>query len=173
MQAVENKPQFQSDRSISVTNSAENATALFEPGLHVVSRTQLRERCVDPFVQSTTRLDLTIRLFQLLDWIESFGVKSEAWVDGSYTTSKVDPRDVDLVIFIDRGDIELLTNSAYAEFLQIQDRALIKARYNCDVYVDPLGDSDRSKYWRFKFGSDNRTNLSKGIAVIKLDGSTH
>lgn len=153
------------------TTTDANDYALFEPGLHVVTREQLRVVCVDPFPTSATRLDLTTKCFQFLDWFESFRVRGDIWVDGSFTTSKIDPRDIDLVAFVDSTDIDQLENSRYNEFCQLKDRPLIRARYNCDVYVDPLGDEARVAYWRGKLGRDERIGLSKGIAVLKIHGS--
>lgn len=150
---------------------SQSERALLEPGLHVVSRTQLRSRFVDPFPQSTSRVDLTTRLMAFFDLIDSIGVAGEIWLDGSYTTSKLDPNDVDIVVFIVRTDIDKLADDQYNRLMQLKDRPLMSARYNCDVYVDPLGDIDRTQYWRSKFGTDSRTQVSKGIAVIKFDGS--
>lgn len=96
------------------------------------------------------------------------------WIDGSYTTTKQKPNDIDVVSFIDAVDIK--------EHLKAFDMNLSqgypKFKYNIDGYIvikfpegTPYYDKitlDRYNYWKKWFGKD-RNNNPKAIIEIKND----
>ncbi|HEX4334535.1 MAG TPA: hypothetical protein VH062_01405 [Polyangiaceae bacterium] len=87
-------------------------------------------------------------------------------LNGSFTTSKVDPGDMDLVVEV---DVAILMNSVAVQALLAGSAS--KPRYSCDAYVVPVFPPTDPQYttvtehlrayWRKWFGQD-RAGLKKG-----------
>lgn len=94
------------------------------------------------------------------------------WIDGSYTTSKQKPNDIDVVTFIDYLDFDI---TRITKFDMNLSRGYPKFKYNIDGYVVvlfPQGHPhhritiDRLNYWKKWFGHDRDKN-PKAIIEIK------
>lgn len=142
---------------------------LLEPGLHIFDEQGLRVAFVDPFPASQRRLELLTRFLSLTQLIRSIGLDSEAWLDGSFVTTKPDPEDVDVVFFFDRAQIDTLRAPEHRTLIQLSNRPLMLVRYLCDVYYDPADDQARRDYWLQKFGHDRNGHGRKGIAVFRIE----
>jgi len=92
------------------------------------------------------------------------------WVDGSFTTTKQEPRDIDVVTFVNYLDFkpELLL------FDMNRTQGAVKAVYNVDsylVFVVPsdhknyLDYMDQIAYWTKQFGHDRQKNKKGRIEV--------
>ena len=57
--------------------------------------------CVDPFSLSSTRPIICKGLDVLVTVLELCDVVGELWVDGSFLTEKINPKDVDVVLRVD------------------------------------------------------------------------
>ena len=93
------------------------------------------------------------------------------WIDGSFTTRKTDPDDVDIVVWVRESDAESLSPERLILFdslLHIRNHDRIKAMYDVDVHLDnPDKQSARDK-WADLFGKD-RSNLNpKGIFTLLI-----
>ena len=101
------------------------------------------------------------------------------WIDGSFTTIKQEPNDIDIVCFI--------WHEHFVEGVYIKDefkifdtnlsRAQCKKVYNVDGYLVPVFPKehplygwyqDRIAYWKRQFGND-RSNRPKGIVEIAYE----
>ncbi|GLI46031.1 DUF6932 family protein [Methanoculleus bourgensis] len=71
------------------------------PGTFRPSLTEFKRRFVEEFSLSTTRAALYINYIAYCGLLCSYDVASRHWVDGSYTTAKSDPQDIDMVIHLD------------------------------------------------------------------------
>jgi hypothetical protein len=111
----------------------------------------------------------------LIDRLVKDGIKGDLWLDGSFTTEKIDPADVDVVLKSPAYDYDAGT----AEYRATIDWVIsnLKATHKCDSYVlferqtgDPLYDEWKwwYSYWHVKWGF-NREEDPKGIVVIPLD----
>ncbi len=148
---------------------------LFDPGLHMISLNDLRRICVNDFPLSTTRHVIMDGFLKLLNRIKSIGIEGELWIDGSFLTDKIDPRDLDFVLSV---SAEHYDNSS-EEMRSILDEITkddLKPNYACDCYLKtewpkghPLyGEGQRlRRYWINLFGHA-RGGDEKGIAVIRL-----
>lgn len=95
------------------------------------------------------------------------------WFGGSYTTTKPNPNDVDLVNFID--PLTIINNSdKILHFINSNDNDTAKTVYSVDGYLIPLFEQtdprykillDRKAYWKNWFGHDRNKNPK---AVIKV-----
>src|SRR5437867_4233140 len=102
------------------------------------------------------------------------GIAGELWVNGTFLTKKIDPRDVHVL---------LILSSAFVDNATLAQRnclawfgSNLKASHLCDTYIhtefpanDPRyweGDFMRA-YWTKQFGF-SRSELFKGIALVSL-----
>jgi len=155
-------------------------TADFPPllplGFHPKTVTELRQMCVDGFPLSTTRAGIMAGFESVVDRLVKSWVVGDLWVDGSFLTEKIDPKDVDVVLRIGAG----LYNTGLPEQRDAVNWIIAnqKATLKRDTYAlmeyppdDPLyteGEWWRA-YWHVKWGF-SRDEDPKGIAVISLPG---
>lgn len=102
-------------------------------------------------------------------------IPGDLWLDGSFLTEKIDPKDVDLVVAID-GDA--IYDNGTPEQRAALDWAIAnqKATLRCDSYVlmeYPLGHHLRTEgeWWRVywhKLWGFSREDDPKGIVVVSL-----
>jgi len=132
---------------------------------------EFKERFVIGFENSVTRTDIFYRYLNYCNRMGYLEVVVKQWVDGSYSTNKENPNDIDLVTHIDA----LKANESaelHEDLTKLLDNAHCKSQYRCDVYVIPiypkeLPDEYRiykksEKYWSKWFGHDREGN-PKGI----------
>jgi hypothetical protein len=114
-------------------------------------------------------------LWTLAACLAQRNVGKELWIDGSFLTEKIDPKDADLILVLP----EDFDNAASAEQLGIcnwWDGPEPKRMFRCDTYSlprIPLGDPAyllylrQELYWKKTFGT-SRDGDAKGIGRILL-----
>jgi hypothetical protein len=114
-------------------------------------------------------------LEQVVFQLNKSGLALEVWVDGSFSTEKLNPEDSDIAIRVNGAQYDAATPAAKAPLVWASKMDL-KPTHKCDSYVfseypagHPLWDYGqwRRAYWLTKFGYD-RAEQPKGLAVIKL-----
>lgn len=150
--------------------------SLLPAGLHPLSLAEVRVLCVDAFPLSASRGAIMGGLESVVDDLGRQGIEGEIWVDGSFLTGKIDPRDVDIVLRI-RAQFYDEAPPAQQAVIEMIGSNLKNAR-RCDSYVfaewpegHPLHEAGRRlhDYWLGWFGHD-RSGAPKGIAVLTLGG---
>ena len=126
---------------------------------------QLEAYFVDPFNGSATRRTLASGLRTYLNALRLAGVSFEVWLDGSFTTQKVDPNDVDLVVFADPNEINRLPPALQTYLQGMFDRTSAKHQFGCDVFFTLSSNEVQRSYWRGWYGFD-RLEQPKGIALL-------
>jgi hypothetical protein len=91
---------------------------LFPPGLHDVAEHELDNHFLSAFGESKTRPALIAGLRAFLKGLSRAGIAFEVWLDGSFCTKKIDPNDIDLVVFADENEINRL-DPALQHYLEI------------------------------------------------------
>lgn len=138
---------------------------------------EMREVFVSPFPASVTRHVVFAGYEKHRSELETLKIDIEQFIDGSFTTSKVDPGDVDLVCFADAHIIDSLPPEKQDELLQLVRGPATRATHHCDAYfcatlpdTDPLFSKMRAqrKYWMGEFGFD-RLDKPKGIVRSQLN----
>ena len=143
-----------------------------------MSLSEVRTLCVDSFPSSTTRQQIIEGLEKIIAALKSKNIPGEVWIDGSFVTGKMNPKDVDLVL---RCPAEFYENSTQdqrdtVDWLQSN----LKEEYLCDSYCFmewPEGHSNywlgeyMYSYWMRQFGFSRGSEM-KGIAVVPLLGGT-
>jgi hypothetical protein len=140
---------------------------LFPPGLHAVDESDLSARFVDAFASSTTRRPLLVGLQSFLNALRRAGVAFEVWLDGSFCTEKIDPNDIDLVVFADPIDLNRLDPAKQTYLSGVLDRTNARRQFGCDVLFAPSNDMNMRSYWRGWYGFDRRER-PKGIVSLTV-----
>lgn len=139
---------------------------LLSPGLHDIQEDDLKNHFLSKFPGSRTREPLISGFNKYLSQLRRFGVTFEIWVDGSFTTDKENPNDIDIVVFGSESELNVLPqghqNGLRALLL---DRETIKQRYGLDVLFSVSEDQNQRSYWRGWYGFDRNEN-PKGIARL-------
>lgn len=141
---------------------------LFPPGLHPVAEEDLDNHFLNAFAGSSTRPTLLDGLRRFINALRRADVAFEVWLDGSFCTQKLDPSDVDLVVFADSATLNGLDSGRQA-YLQglLLDRVSARRQFGCDVLFAPADDANLRSYWRGWYGFD-RSEQAKGIAKLEV-----
>ena len=138
-------------------------------GIHDYTMVEFIQRFVEQFPTSQSRTRILESLVLFFRELLQTGTPHEIWIDGSYATSKVNPNDADVVVFL---------HHSQAIVLQPQCTLLRKKYYpTLDLYFavavsdetqkatsanDFLKIQNNRNYWRGQFGFD-REDKPKGI----------
>lgn len=153
--------------------------SLFPLGFHHLTVEDVEQVCVDQFPLSTIRGSIFSGLVTFIQTLSAAQIAGELWVDGSYLTEKINPKDIDLILRVDGA----LYNSGTPEQRQAIDWVIAnqKLTLKCDSYAlfeyptgHPLHDEGRWWYswWHRQWGF-SREDDPKGIVVLALSaGST-
>lgn len=150
---------------------------LLSPGFHLMTLDDVTRLCVDEFPLSTTRAPIMDGIAHLCETLDNEGIQCDAWLDGSFLTQKIDPRDVDVVFrilaeFLDRGSPHQRRIIEWATHLDRYDT------HKCDTYAwleHPPGhryfpdSKELGEKWAKWFG-ESRGGVPKGIAVVQICG---
>lgn len=147
---------------------------LLPVGFHPTTVAGLRSQCVTPFTLSTTRPLIMSGLEIVHSELVDATVQGELWVDGSFLTEGIDPRDVDLVL---KADGDFYDNAAPAQRSRMDwFGSNLRATHFCHSFLlleYPEGHSFYSvgewmrAYWIRQFGF-SRAGRHKGISVVTL-----
>lgn len=140
---------------------------LLEPGLHDFKLSEIGNHFLQDFPASETRKILIDGLNAFIDYLSEIGAPIELWIDGSFTTHKINPNDIDLVIFSPAAVINALPPEKQKLFQSLTDRPTIKSHFGCDVLFCPSEDEAMRSYWRGWYGYD-RYERPKGIARVMV-----
>lgn len=148
-----------------------NENGYLTPGFHDWTEREILEKLVLPFSESKTRLQNYTGYLQLCKILKDAAIPFEQWIDGSFSTSKMDPGDIDLLTVIDKDLLDALPENVQNQIAVIFRGKQTKAALNCDSFLlvkvpDNHPDFNcfrqNRKYWMGEFGFD-RGDLPKGI----------
>ena len=91
----------------------------------------------------------------------------EVWLDGSFCTEKVNPNDIDLVVFADPTELNGLDPATQSHLSGLLDRANARRQFGCDVLFAQSNDMNMRSYWRGWYGFD-RSEQPKGIVCLTV-----
>ena len=100
--------------------------------------------------------------------LSEIGVHADLWIDGSFVTKKLSPRDIDVVLYVG----EELTKTQFQFIRRLRSKSAAngnysRTHYGCDFYVTS-SESGRV-YWLRWYGHDRKNN-QKGIIVVHING---
>lgn len=141
---------------------------ILPPGLHEVGVSEIDNHFASEFPDSITRLKLIAGFRLFIDTLKQFGISFEIWIDGSFTTNKTNPNDIDLVVFSSANSINQLDTIKKQDLLSLFDRQETKRKFGLDAFFSTSEEQNARSYWRGWFGFD-RNEKPKGIAKVVLE----
>lgn len=144
------------------------------PLLEPLSFSEFELRHIQGHPDSTTRPAIFISYQDYLrDFRSLIGVGFKQWVNGSFTTKKTDPKDIDIINFISH---DVITDSSIEDLAVFQTHGGSRDRYQVDAYIIPVYPLESEKYWRVtllmanswasKFGFEENTGKEKNVAQL-------
>ncbi len=109
------------------------------------------------------------------------------YVNGSYTTNKEEPGDIDILVILDGLTVDEGPDELYEEYIEINDLETIKETYSCHTWCvldyNPNDFEVLHKYhndiknaviswWQTNFMDEERTTLdpdTKGVIILSQD----
>jgi hypothetical protein len=142
------------------------------PLLEPLTWSDFEARHVQQHLTSTTRGPIFLGYQDYLrDFRLATGVGFKQWVNGSFTTSKLDPCDVDVVNFVPNSAITDVT-----QFATFQTNGGSRDKYRVDAYLIPVYPAHTIEYmtvtlltansWASDFGFDRETGKEKNVAQL-------
>lgn len=144
-------------------------TPLLENGFKEIALWQLDNIFLEPFGENDQRKQLINRLNAYISEFLYLNLNAELWIDGSFTTHKPEPQDIDVVFLLDESEINGLDEKKQKLFKDLFiNREIIKARYSVDVYFIDKNDESEKQNWITTYGFDTKKLNSKGIYKIQF-----
>ncbi len=141
---------------------------LLAPGLHDLELNEIENYFLKGFPDSKTRQPLIDGLNSYIHQLSRVGIDIELWIDGSFTTHKKDPADIDLVLFFMESVVQTLPSEKQQLLKRlVLQRATMRKNFGCDVYFGLSDNSDHRSEWEEWYGFD-RDKQPKGIARITV-----
>lgn len=149
---------------------------LLHAGLHNKSIQEIEDLCVSSkqFALSKTRPDIMEGLKTIVNKIKEVGIIGDLWINGSFLTQKIDPEDVDIVLFLSNDQVE----NALEEQMEVLNwiNENLKDDLRCDSYTAPQWPMNHPDYeygqelhdYWLKWYSSSRVKAKKGIAVLNI-----
>lgn len=144
---------------------------LLNAGFQEIGFWQLDQQFLEPFGENDRRLHLINRFRLYLDELSKLGIPLEIWLDGSFTTHKPEPDDIDIVTWVNVNDVDQLHPNHRIKFKGlILDRDRVRSLYDVDVYLGVLTSLPEREKWQTTFGFDQTPDKKqKGIFKLTLN----
>jgi len=156
-----------------------NQLGYLSPGFHNWTHSEINDRLVIAFPESSTRSAIFQGYSNLCEDMLGLCHQIEQWVNGSFATKKLDPNDIDLVSIFPKEIVDSFDDTQQTLFATLVSGAKTKDNYRCDSYFVPLVDEDDPNwpkikelldYWEKWWGED-RNGLPKGKIRVHLESS--
>lgn len=142
---------------------------LFEKGFKQIALWQLDSTFLEPFEENEHRKYLIDRLNAFINEFQFLGLEAEIWIDGSFSTHKPEPQDIDVVFLLDQKAVASLDSKKEKLFQELfMKREEVRVRYSLDVYFIDKDDMEDKQKWISTYGFDSRKMNSKGIYKLEL-----
>ncbi len=143
------------------------------PGIHKYTFAKFEKQFVLDFITSETRLNIYENFRKWFEQLLKISAPKYMWLNGSFLTKKINPNDLDLVVFYYPEDISASVAGKLGSFIHESAK-----QYFCDAYfclsLRHLNEVQKSQfgnyeimetYWMGQFGFD-RNRIPKGIIEI-------
>lgn len=130
-------------------------------GIHLATWVEFEER----FVTNTRRRALFLGFCKAADLLAAAGCR-KVFIDGSYTTSKPEPNDIDACWSIVGVDADIL-DPVFFDFAD--GRRAQKERFGCEFFPAEISEGSTGLLW-IEFFSLDRDGRKKGLVALELGG---
>ncbi len=141
-------------------------------GIHDCSAEEFEELFVEQFPTSQSRRPIFCSLIDFIQELFQTGIPEEIWIDGSYATSKINPNDADVVVFLQYPQFSMLNpqlNLLRQKYCPTLDLYFAVAASEQTQRIFSVNDFNKIQnnrnYWRGQFGFDREDN-PKGIVRL-------
>lgn len=145
-------------------------------GIQPASVGDVKAALVDAFTESRTRRPVFEEWMQLRERVGAIVTLREQWVDGSFTTRKRDPADIDVATFLDAVEVDALGADDQETLNALMGSKSTEGLPLCDSFalvVYPQGHPMHDAYLVMKetfettfYGYDSRANVAKGFLEV-------
>lgn len=144
-----------------------NEKGLLNPGFSEYKLDEFEKIFVNSFNESQSRKAIFNGFIKWMKQLLTFCYPDEIWVDGSFVTNKVNPNDMDIVVFVDL--IVLYNNKR-----ELEEMRKFGEENLCDTYIAFSPNEhypgniklvNHRNYWKGQFGFDREDN-PKGIVKL-------
>jgi hypothetical protein len=148
---------------------------MFPLGFHRLTMLNVEQTCVDSFPLSKSRRALWLGLTTFHGRLIDAGVAGELWIDGSFLTEKIDPKDVDVVVRCSHALYDAGTEPQRVALDWVNENQ--SDTLGCDSYLLLEYPPDHAlheegqwaySYWHAKWGFSRPPEMPKGIVVVEL-----
>jgi len=149
----------------------DNFDNLAPPGAISTDLTNIEMSFVRAFPSSSTRETLWKNYLAFLSELQTVvGTGFFQWIDGSFTTTKLTPRDIDLVTFLNWQVYELHEDKISDWRKTLKNKGL--DGYFVKIYpknhrLHYLYEADRA-FWNYQFSYNTRTRKNKGFLQLNF-----
>ena len=140
--------------------SKQDYPPLFREGLQLTTLDEVQVLCVDAFPNSMSRPRLMAGLRALVEMLAKDKIPADLWIDGSFVTRKLEPADVDVVLYVGEQTELTKAQGERLEWFSSKDdthAAQMLSEYGCDCYFTQLR-KHLVSYWMRQFGRDRGGN---------------
>ena len=144
---------------------------IFPPGFSEITVDALESSFVAPGFDTPLRRRLTGQLRAFIMELARIRVHGDVWIDGSYTTRKPHPQDVDIALVMSPAALQALAGEERKQLGYYGDqdgRAYVRRRWQVDFYIINAMDRQRVRYWRTLFSNNPDQSNPKGIPFVRL-----
>jgi hypothetical protein len=92
----------------------------------------------------------------------------DIWVDGSFLTSKSEPNNINVVLWIPSDHIDACTQAQFDELRRLQDLTGILKKYGVHLFLTAAEDTEDAELFRDWFTGAYGPYETKGFAKITL-----
>ena len=142
-----------------------NADGLLPPGVHEGSVAEIRER-FGQFRETDGRVRLQAKLEAFVAEVKATGLVAALIVNGSFTTGKARPGDVDLIVIL-RAEADLATDFRPDQYNVLSARR-VRSRYAFDVWYSTGAAETLEPVIEFFAQVRERPGLRKGMVKVTL-----
>ncbi len=148
---------------------------MLTPGFHDCTVAEFLAMFVDGFPTSQRRKLIADTLLDFSSEVFSSGIPYEFWIDGSYVTTKVNPNDADIILFLQVPHLNVL--GPQCQTFRKKYDGILDIYFACAASPETalrLSPADynsvvnQRNYWRGQFGFD-RTDTPKGIVRLSCN----
>ena len=143
------------------------------PLLQTMDLPEFEQSHVASHPTSTTRAQIFSNyLLYLRDFRATIGVGFLQWVDGSYTTSKLDPEDIDVINFV---PFEAASDQQILALARFKKSGGSRDTYQVDAHIVQVYPTDDRRFqftqlymnqWATDFGFDKNTGQPKPVVAL-------
>jgi hypothetical protein len=142
--------------------------ALLSPGEHQSDLATLHKMAVAAYPVGSRRHVLWNGFQRLYSVFIASGLQGlDIWVDGSFMTSKPEPKDINAVVWIPDDHMSNCTPEQLRQLEFLKDDAAIAVQYGVNLFIEHV-EEDADDVWRQWFTAADGHCDSKGFVRIAL-----